>query len=45
MIAYENGQPASTHFIDEPSMKSYWNEWLKRIKQFWEMKKAEVENS
>jgi len=38
VVAYESGVPSTVHFIDKVSMKHYWNEWLKRVKQFWEIK-------
>lgn len=41
VIAYETGHPSTAHFIDQTNMKFYWQEWLKRIKKFWEVKELE----
>lgn len=45
VVAYESGGPATAHFIDEGTMLEYWNHWLLRVKEFWDMKRSEITNS
>ncbi|XP_067133487.1 mitochondrial genome maintenance exonuclease 1-like [Centruroides vittatus] len=35
IIAYENGDPAEVHYMPSALCNVYWKEWLKRLRQYW----------
>jgi hypothetical protein len=40
VVAYPTGRPADVLTLDKKLCEHYWNEWLKRLEAFNELKKS-----